>query len=64
MTARAGATDGGRAGHEGHRPASAVDLERAHDGRRLFVADTNNHVVRVVDLDGAAPVVRTLEING
>jgi hypothetical protein len=31
-------------------------------GRRLFVADTNNHAVRVVDLDGAAPVVRTLEI--
>lgn len=33
-------------------------------GRRLFVADTNNHAVRVVDLDGAAPVVRTLEIVG
>ncbi len=33
------------------------------DGR-LFVADTNNHAVRVVDLDGDAPVVRTLHIMG
>ncbi|MCX6363131.1 MAG: alkyl hydroperoxide reductase [Actinobacteria bacterium] len=33
------------------------------DGR-LFVADTNNHAVRVVDLVGATPVVRTLEIVG
>ena len=31
---------------------------------RLFVADTNNHAVRVVDLDGDAPVVRTLQIMG
>jgi NHL repeat len=31
-------------------------------GRRLYVADTNNHALRVVDLDDAAPVVRTLEI--
>jgi hypothetical protein len=31
------------------------------DGR-LFVADTNNHAVRVVDFDGASPLVHTLEI--
>ena len=33
------------------------------DGR-LFVADTNNHAVRVVDLGAAALVVSTLEIVG
>ena len=33
------------------------------DGR-LFVADTNNHAVRVVDLDGTPPLVGTLEIVG
>jgi DNA-binding beta-propeller fold protein YncE len=32
------------------------------DGRRLYVADTNNHAVRVVDLDGGG--VRTVEVRG
>ena len=31
-------------------------------GRRLYVADTNNHAIRLVDVD--AGTVRTLEIRG
>src|SRR5674476_1263290 len=50
MTARAGATDGGRAGREGPRPPSADDLERAHDGRgSVEVDDAHGVVVRVGD---------------
>ena len=33
-----------------------------HDGDRLYVADTNNHAVRVARLDDG--VVETLELRG
>ena len=38
-TARAGATDGSRAGHEGLRPPSLDDLQRTHDGRGSVQVD-------------------------
>ena len=37
-------------------------LALAPDGRRVFVADTNNHAIRVVDLETLA--VRTLKLSG
>ena len=58
---------GGELGHEDSDAGAArfwgPQGVAVADGR-LFIADTNNHAVRVVDLGGAAPVVRTLEIVG
>jgi hypothetical protein len=33
-------------------------------GRRLYIADTNNHAIRVVDLDDPAGEVTTVELRG
>jgi NHL repeat len=56
---------GGNAGHEDGDLATARFWEPSGlslAGRRLYVADTNNHAVRLVDLDSGT--VRTLEITG
>ena len=56
---------GGDPGHEDGDLAGARFWEPSGlspAGRRLYVADTNNHAVRRVDLD--AGTVRTLEIRG
>ncbi len=53
----AGDEDGERANSRFWEP-SGLSLA----GRRLYVADTNNHAVRLIDLD--AGMVRTLEITG
>lgn len=55
---------GGESGHEdgdlsGARFWEPSGLSLA--GRRLYVADTNNHAIRVVDLDAGR--VRTLEMR-
>ncbi len=55
---------GGDAGHEDGDPATARFWEPSGlslAGFRLYVADTNNHAVRLVDVD--AGTVRTLEIR-
>jgi hypothetical protein len=56
---------GGAAGHEDGELTKARFWEPSGvslAGRRLYVADTNNHAVRVIDVD--AGMVRTLEITG
>ena len=56
---------GGEAGHEDGDLAAARFREPSGlslAGGRLYVADTNNHAVRLIDLD--ADRVRTLEITG
>ncbi len=57
----------GKAGHEDGDAGAArfwgPQGVAVADGR-LYVADTNNHAVRVVGLDNVTPVVRTLEIVG
>ena len=56
---------GGEAGHEDGNLTTARFWEPSGlslAGRRLYVADTNNHAVRLIDLD--ASTVRTLEITG
>jgi DNA-binding beta-propeller fold protein YncE len=56
---------GGEAGHEDGELATARFWEPSGlslAGSRLYVADTNNHAVRLVDV--AAGTVRTLELEG
>jgi DNA-binding beta-propeller fold protein YncE len=56
---------GGEAGHEDGDLGTALFWEPSGlslAGSRLYVADTNNHAVRLVDLDAGR--VRTLEIMG
>jgi hypothetical protein len=56
---------GGDAGHEDGELAIARFWEPSGlslAGRRLYVADSNNHAVRLIDLDASR--VRTLEITG
>jgi DNA-binding beta-propeller fold protein YncE len=56
---------GGDAGHDDGELAQARFWEPSGvslAGRRLYVADTNNHAVRLIDVD--AGMVRTLEITG
>jgi len=56
---------GGAAGHEDGELTKARFWEPSGVSlaeRRLYVADTNNHAVRVIDVD--AGTVRTLEITG
>jgi len=56
---------GGAAGHEDGELTKARFWEPSGlslAGRQLYVADTNNHAVRVIDVD--AGMVRTLEITG
>jgi hypothetical protein len=56
---------GGEAGHEDGELANARFWEPSGvslAGGRLYVADTNNHAVRLIELD--AGTVRTLEITG
>jgi DNA-binding beta-propeller fold protein YncE len=65
MTRRVTSWAGGEAGHEDGDLAAARFWEPSGlslAGRRLYVADTNNHAVRLIDLD--AGTVRTLEIRG
>jgi sugar lactone lactonase YvrE len=56
-TGRAGRGDGPAAGASFNEPAGLAYL----DGK-LYIADTNNHLIRVVDL--ASKMVSTLEITG
>ena len=55
---------GGRPGH-GDGPLAAARFRQpsglALAGRRLYVADTDNHAIRLIDLDAA--VVRTLDVR-
>ncbi|MCA9879357.1 MAG: alkyl hydroperoxide reductase, partial [Thermomicrobiales bacterium] len=56
---------GGEAGHEDGTLATARFWEPSGlslAGSRLFVADTNNHAIRVIDM--ATGIVRTLEVQG
>jgi DNA-binding beta-propeller fold protein YncE len=56
---------GGEAGHEDGDLTTARFWEPSGlslAGRRLYVADANNHAMRLIDLD--AGTVRTLEITG
>lgn len=56
---------GGEAGHEDGELADTRSWEPSVlsvAGSRLYVADTNNHAVRLVDPD--AGTVRTLEFRG
>jgi DNA-binding beta-propeller fold protein YncE len=56
---------GGDAGHEDGDLAKARFWEPSGvslAGHRLYVAETNNHAVRVIDVDAGR--VRTLEITG
>jgi DNA-binding beta-propeller fold protein YncE len=64
MTRRVTSWAGGEAGHEDGDLAAARFWEPSGlslAGRRLYVADTNNHAVRLIDLD--VGTVRTLEIT-
>ncbi|HVR74804.1 MAG TPA: thioredoxin-like domain-containing protein [Planctomycetota bacterium] len=56
-TGRPGSSDGPFAAAMFHEPAGITGV-----GRRLFVADTNNHRIRVLDLD--AGKVSTLSLSG
>jgi DNA-binding beta-propeller fold protein YncE len=65
MTRQVTSWAGGEAGHEDGDLTAARFWEPSGvslAGRRLHVADTNNHAIRVVDLDAGR--VRTLEIVG
>jgi DNA-binding beta-propeller fold protein YncE len=65
VTRRVRSWAGGEAGHEDGDLTAARFWEPSGlslAGRRLYVADTNNHAVRLIDLDGGS--VRTLEITG
>jgi hypothetical protein len=65
MTRQVTSWTGGEAGHEDGDLANSRFWEPSGlslAGSRLYVADTNNHAVRLVDLD--AGTVRTLEITG
>ena len=56
---KAGAYDGRGARARFNEPAGVAWAEG-----RLYVADTNNHAIRVIDLDGADYDVSTIEISG
>ncbi len=65
ITRRVTSWAGGDGGHEDGDLATARFWEPSGlslTGRRLYVADTNNHAVRLVDLN--AGTVRTVEIRG
>ena len=65
MTRQATTWAGGETGHEDGDLAQVRFWEPSGlslAGRRLYVADTNNHAVRLIDMDAAT--VRTLEITG
>jgi DNA-binding beta-propeller fold protein YncE len=64
MTRQVTSWAGGEAGHEDGDLDAARFWEPSGlslTGRRLYVADTNNHAVRLIDLD--VGTVRTLEIT-
>ncbi len=56
---KAGAYDGQGARARFNEPAGVAWVEN-----RLYVADTNNHAIRVIDLDGPDYEVSTIEIGG
>jgi DNA-binding beta-propeller fold protein YncE len=65
MTRQVTSWTGGEAGHEDGDLNAARFWEPSGvslAGTRLYVSDTNNHAVRLIDLD--AGTVRTLEIAG
>jgi hypothetical protein len=54
--------DGQRGMQDGEKPRFNEPGGLAIVGNKLFVADTNNHAIRVVDLKSR--VTKTLELNG
>ncbi|KAM7272381.1 hypothetical protein ACFE04_027044 [Oxalis oulophora] len=59
-TGKAGFKDGNAVGAQLSEPAGLVEAENG----RLFIADTNNSVIRYLDLNQKEPELLTLELKG